>query len=476
MNERNLTSHSTRLSGRHFASIAAAFLVSLLICCIYPARIYAQADEVSRSWNQPVKPYRVVGNIYYVGASDVTSFLIVTPRGHILLDSGFFETVPQIKQNIVQLGFRLEDVKFLINSHAHYDHAGGLALLKELTMAKLVATQADAELLARGGKDDFGFGDRFAYAPVTADRILNDGDRVELGDVTMTAHLTPGHTKGCTTWTMKVKEGSRQYDVVFVGSASVPGYKLVDNPQYPTIAADYERTFHVLKNLPCDVFLAPHGFFYAMQEKAKLLAQGKQQNPFIDQRGYRRYIAQSEKDFRKELKRQELARAGGPAGNASVVRPSLAGRWVLQFSSGGQAANHIALDISQTEPEVRVTEKLASSASTRELTYYTDSRGETNPAIDGKKTLKSTTEWNGNKLITKFSLLPRTLNNVPVLEERVDEWSVSRDGQTLTWTSSLTTSSPRQDASANPYGRPQTPNVLAAPLSFRQKRSFKRVH
>lgn len=153
----------------------------LALCSLSPTQTHGQADEVSRSWNQPVKPYRVIGNIYYVGASEVTSFLIVTSKGHILLDSGFLETVPQIQHNVAKLGFRLADIRILINSHAHYDHAGGLASLKELTAAKLMTSQADTELLSRGGKEDFHFGDRLSYPRVTADRILRDGDKVELG-------------------------------------------------------------------------------------------------------------------------------------------------------------------------------------------------------------------------------------------------------------------------------------------------------
>jgi metallo-beta-lactamase class B len=300
-----------------------------VLCFLYPTCTYGQADQVSRSWNQPVKPFRVIGNIYYVGASEVTSFLIVTPGGHILLDGGFFETVPQIKQNVAQLGFRVADIKILINSHAHYDHAGGLALLKELTGAKLIASQADAELLAHGGKGDFHFGDRLSYPPVTTDRILRNGDIVELGGVMMTAHLTPGHTKGCTTWTMKVKEGLKQYDVVFIGSTTVPGYKLIDNIEYPTIAADYERTFRVLRNLPCDVFLASHGSFFSLLQKSKLLAQGKNRNPFIDARGYRRFIVQTERAFRVELRRQERARATGRGRvqQSPAVRSAIS-RWV----------------------------------------------------------------------------------------------------------------------------------------------------
>ena len=284
-----------RMSPRHY------FFFILLFISLCPAAINAQADEESRSWNQPVKPFRLIGNIYYVGASDVTSFLIVTPQGHILLDSGFVETVPQIKQNIAQLGFRLEDVKFLINSHAHYDHAGGLAQLKQLTGARLMVSEPDAVLLAAGGKGEFGFGDRFPYPPVKADGIVRNGYELKLGDVTMVAHLTPGHTKGSTTWTMKVKEGANEYDVVFLGSTSVPGYKLVDNVAYPTIADDYARTFRLLKSLPCDVFLAPHGMFFSLKEKSKSLAAGKEPNPFIDPNGYMTYLEDSEADFKNQL-------------------------------------------------------------------------------------------------------------------------------------------------------------------------------
>ena len=267
----------------------------------------AQSDEASRAMNAPVKPYRVIGNIYYVGASDVSSFLITTPNGHILLDSGFIETVPQIKQNLAQLGFRLEDIKILLNSHAHYDHAGGFAELKRLTGAQLMTSEGDIPLLAAGGKGDPNFGDRFSFEPVKPDRVLRDGDKVELGGVTMVARMTPGHTKGCTSWTMKIKDGEKNYDVVFVGSTSAPGYKLVNNPGYPGIVGDYGKTFRLLKSLPCDVFLAAHGQFYNMLEKAKQLEQGQTPNPFIDPAGYKQYLEQSEKSFRQLLASQSPA-------------------------------------------------------------------------------------------------------------------------------------------------------------------------
>jgi len=288
-----------------------ALILSLTLSLFLPSTANPQADPTSRAWNQPVKPYRVIGNIWYVGASGVTSFLITTSVGHILLDSGLPETVPQIKQNIEQLGFKQNDIKILINSHAHYDHAGGLAELKELTGAKLMATEADAALMARGGKDDFQWGDRYAYKPVKADRVLRDGDRVELGDVRLTARLTPGHTKGSTTWTMKVNEEGKQYDVVFATSVSTPGYELARNDKYPNIADDYRHTFQILKALPCDIFLAPHAEFFSMKEKAARLEQGAKPNPFIDPASYREYVANGERDFQKTLDTQSRKKSAG---------------------------------------------------------------------------------------------------------------------------------------------------------------------
>ena len=288
-----------------------ALILSLTFSLFLPATANPQSDPTSRSWNQPIKPYRVISNIWYVGASGVTSFLITTSKGHILLDSGLPETVPLIKQNIMQLGFKLADIKILLNSHAHYDHAGGLAELKKLTGAKLMATEADAELLARGGKDDFQWGDKYFYKPVKADRVLRDGDRVELGEVQLTARLTPGHSKGSTTWTMKVDEEGKQYDVVFATSVSTPGYKLVNNDRYTGIADDYRRTFQILKSLPCDVFLGPHAEFFSMKEKMARMGQGTKPNPFIDPDGYREYVVNGERAFEKTLEAQAQKKSAG---------------------------------------------------------------------------------------------------------------------------------------------------------------------
>lgn len=285
-------------------------IVLVLFVVLPPAAGQAQHTKATPEWNQPVKAFRIIGNIYYVGASEVSSFLIATPKGHILLDSGFAETVPLIADGIKRLGFKIEDVKILINSHAHYDHAGGFAQLKRLTGAQLVLSEADAVLVANGGKGDFQWGDTLTYEPARADRILHDKDRLELGGVEMIARLTPGHTKGCTTWLMRVTEGGRAYDVVLVGSTTAPGYKLVNNSKYPDIASDYEYTFRLLRSLPCDVFLGPHGSFFDLQGKARRLERGEKRNPFIGGKSYRDFLDRTEKDFVNLVAKQRAGRSG----------------------------------------------------------------------------------------------------------------------------------------------------------------------
>jgi len=243
----------------------------------------AQQDPVSRSMNQPVEPFRIIGNLYYVGASDVCSYLITTSKGHILIDGGFVETAPMIRANIAKLGFRMEDVRILLNTHAHFDHAGGLAQLKRWSRARFFASRGDAPLLARGGMNDPQFGDRLLFPAIEPDRLLDDRDRVELGGVVLVARVTPGHTPGCTTWTTRIAEK----DVVILGSASVPKeYKLT-----PAIDAQYRHTFAILKSLPCDIFLGSHGSFFDLAAKSA----GKKS--FVDPDGYRAFVKSQEYDF-----------------------------------------------------------------------------------------------------------------------------------------------------------------------------------
>ncbi len=271
------------------------------------ALIRRQFEASMHAMNRPFEPFRIIGNLYYVGASDVASFLITTPEGHVLIDTGFDETVPYIRDGIRKLGFRYEDVKILLNTHAHLDHAGGHALVRKETGATIVMSAADAALLSRGGKGDFlPLGDALvSYPPASADRIIADGESVRLGGLTLTPRLTPGHTKGCTTWTFPIVDSGKAYRVVVFGSTTLlPGIRLKNNPAYPTMADDFAATFLLLKSLPCDVFLAPHGLMYGLDDKARRLASGASPNPFIDPEGYRAYVDRSEKVFLDRLARE----------------------------------------------------------------------------------------------------------------------------------------------------------------------------
>jgi len=282
-------------------------LLRTVLLLLLASSVLAQSDATSRSWNQPVAPFRIAGNLYYVGANEITSFLITTPEGHILLDAGFKETVPQILQNVAKLGFRVEDIEIMINSQPHYDHAAGFAQMKKLTGASMVISRADAPLLARGGLGDFAFGDRFEYEPVKADRLLDDGDTVSLGGTRMKAIITPGHTRGCTTWSMKVRDGASSNDVVFVCSVTAPGYQLVRNEKYPEIVDDFRKSFRLLESMKPDIFLAAHGNFFSLTDKRKKLAAKPATNPFLNAAEFREYVASSRKQFEKQLA-DEIAR------------------------------------------------------------------------------------------------------------------------------------------------------------------------
>jgi metallo-beta-lactamase class B len=235
----------------------------------------------------------------------VTSYLIETPKGLILIDSGFRETVPLIQKNIVKLGFKVEDVKIILNSHAHYDHAGGIAELKRMTKAKFYASEKDSVLLASGGIGDPNYADKYPFEPVKADSILKDGQKIKLGGTTLRANITAGHTPGCTTWTTTVKDGAQDLNVMFICSVSSPSYKLVDNPKYPGIADDFLRTFAWLQKQKVEVFLAAHGSIYDLRGKAGKLSVEAKNNPFIDPEGYIKFIGTSEKAFREKLAKQQ---------------------------------------------------------------------------------------------------------------------------------------------------------------------------
>jgi len=293
------------LDGSRFRRVIShsVVLIALIAAMGTPAK--AQGFDTS-SWTTPFPPYRIAGNLYYVGSKDLASYLIVTPQGDILINSSLQSSVPLIKKSVEQLGFKFSDIKILLISHAHWDHAAGSAEIKKLTGAKYMVMDADVPVVESGGRKDFHYGrspeDR--YPPAKVDRVLHDGDEVRLGGTVLVAHLTPGHTKGCTTWTMKVNDGGKTYNVVIVGSPNInPGYKLVGDPAYPQMAQDYEKTFQVLKSLPCDIFLGAHGGYYGMLAK---YARSKQEGAkaFVDPQGYKAFVADREQVFRAELAKQ----------------------------------------------------------------------------------------------------------------------------------------------------------------------------
>ena len=262
------------------------------------------------SWRAPVPPRHLLANLYYVGATGVSSYLITTPDGDILLDTGFEDTVPIIQHSVEQLGFKLTDIKLILSSHAHIDHVGGHALTKKLTGARVLASAADARTMESGGADDYiqWPKDTIVYAPVKVDAIVADGERVTLGGITLTAHLTPGHTRGATTWTMDAVADGHLQHVVFFSSASInPGTRLLRNPLYPNFVTDFETTFGKLQALPCDIFFAPHGGQFAMAEKFERLDRGEKPNPFIDPEGWKNLIATAEKAFRDQLAAEQAA-------------------------------------------------------------------------------------------------------------------------------------------------------------------------
>jgi metallo-beta-lactamase class B len=276
-------------------------------CALLAVFAFGSAAQNESSWTEPFPAHHIASNLYYVGSRGLASYLITTPEGHILINSSLEASVPLIEASITKLGFRPSDVKILLVSHAHWDHNAGSAAIKERTGAKYMVMEQDVAVTEDGGKSDFFYGDSpgSRYRPAKVDRVLHDGDEVKLGGSVLTAHLTPGHTKGCTTWTMKVEEGGKTYDVVIVGSPNVnAGFRLVDNAKYPGIAEDYSHTFEVLKSLHCDIFLGAHGDYYGLERKYRRYA-AEGPSVFIDPDGYRAYVAERERAFHREWDRQK---------------------------------------------------------------------------------------------------------------------------------------------------------------------------
>jgi len=277
---------------------AVAFLSFI---ALIPAAARAQGNA---DWHRAIPGFKIAGNLYYVGTADLAAYLIATPQGNILINGNFKEDVPAIRKSIEGLGFKYADTKVLLISHAHGDHDEGIGQIKSDTGAQLMVMEADVAAVESTAPGRPG---------AKVDRILHDRDTVELGGSTLTARLTPGHTPGCTTWTMRVEEGGRTLNAVIIGSPNVnPGYVLVNNKTYPQIASDYVRTFALLKTTPVDLFLGAHGAYFNLKDK--LPKMGGAVNPFIDPAGYQAYVAERDLAFERELARQR-----GEAGLSDAV-------------------------------------------------------------------------------------------------------------------------------------------------------------
>jgi len=303
-------------------ALVFALLAPLSIACVAaeeqanaesPAKdpgVSLDEARVAMKWDEPEQPTRIVGPIHFVGTKGLSSWLIATPAGHIMLNSGMPGSGPMIAESIRKLGLKPEEIRIMLTGHAHCDHIGGHEYLQKLSGARVAAMAQEVDLIQSGGKLDFRYGayQAFAFEPVKVDQVLNDGDTIELGGAIVTALLTPGHTKGTTTFAMDVADGTRTYKVVFPDGTSVnPGYRLVKDPSYPGIADDYARTFRVLESLEPDIWLSPHT--QAFDFEAKLSRSGREGTAaWVDPDGYRRFVTGAHEKFRTLFDKEQEAR------------------------------------------------------------------------------------------------------------------------------------------------------------------------
>jgi metallo-beta-lactamase class B len=255
-------------------------------------------------WEEPAEPLRIVGPLYFVGTRGLGVFLFATPEGHILMNTGMPSSGPMIVDSIRKLGFRPQDIKIMINGHAHIDHAGAFAFLKELTGAQMAVMKDDVAAMESGDREDFKYANDFVYPAVKVDRVLRDGDTVTLGDVRLSAYHTPGHTRGATTWIANLVADGKAYTVAFPDGAGFnPGYRLAKNPSYPGIAEDYRRTHHALEMLKPDIWLAQHNEYYDLEGKRQRAA-SEGVKAWIDPEGYRRWVSGKKRAFEDEVDRE----------------------------------------------------------------------------------------------------------------------------------------------------------------------------
>ncbi len=270
------------------------------------AQVPESPDRDSAYRTEVIEPFHIIDNVYYVGTTlHNSSYLFTSSEGHILMDTTWEEMVPGIVANIEKLGFDIEDIKFILSTHAHHDHVGGHAEMKEMTGATILATAPDAEVIETGGEADFRYGDpaTLYWNPSQVDQIIEDGEQIRLGDIVLTAHLTPGHTKGCTTWTTSVEDNGQEYDLLLMcGLRMDPRGPLVGNPKYLEMPQEFAYSFAIMKTLPVEVFLGAHGYWFNLGEKLQQLKAGAEVNPFIDPDMYYRVVDGWEREYIERLK------------------------------------------------------------------------------------------------------------------------------------------------------------------------------
>lgn len=285
-------------------------LTLCLLGLALPARSATPECAICIVWNAPQAPFHIYGNTYYVGVHGVSSLLIDTGKGLVLIDGDLPQSPPLIEANIKTLGFKLADIKLILNSHAHFDHAGGIAELQRLTGAPVLGSTWSAKVMRAGGvgREDPQYGVPLNIDPIKNVREVKDGEKVRLGSVVFTAHYTPGHTPGGTSWTWASCEKERCLNVVFADSlnaVSAPGFLFSNNSTYPQVLPDFEKSFRVVSALPCDILLTPHTDISDMLGKWQKQSQGVTPNPFIDANACRAFIDKSRQDLAARLEREK---------------------------------------------------------------------------------------------------------------------------------------------------------------------------
>ncbi len=258
---------------------------------------------MSPDWAKPYQPFRIAGNLYYVGTYDLACYLITTPQGNILINTGLAASAKQIKNNIKILGFKFSDIKILLNTQAHYDHMGAMAFIKNKTGAQLMVNEKEAGVLKDGGSSDYALGGKgSSFAPVTPDRLLKDGDTIALGNMQLVMLNHPGHTKGSSSFLFTVTDEKRSYKVLIANMPTIVTDKpFADMTGYPEVAADYAYTLKTMKNISFDIWLASHASQFEMHSKH---LPGDAYNPaaFTDQAGYDAAIKDLEKEYEEKMK------------------------------------------------------------------------------------------------------------------------------------------------------------------------------